>query len=601
MNLVAQLSLTISQTVPEYMLLLELKEKLLAMGLHHFKKQLEKFAGLSISTNKIYGDVIGAVLVFPEYSRHGNEYKFDDGINEISIKQLGGSVDIIQEIKLIAYKILGDGQYEEFKNQLEIKLLPGNIFNLVDSYDLIATRVNNIKLNESTRMQMEIGALTDCRSINHRIETILGTAIKIGSGNRSTTSVENAVTTIDNLVIGAAKKKRVLLREGAGRIGDITITNTAAEDIIGDSDITNTSAPSPYLQLLNSIGNKRVIYSPHQINLICRLVRANRDHYRIDTAVAIKNCIRDINTIPGYETLNYRRLDKWFTIYDSCIKRNKWIKERISVVNTEFEGIVWSKLIWTHVFQEVNKDGNLVPTKKLGGNICLSYEVIRTAAKDARIQYKTNDSRVVNLQFSNKWVRGFLLRQGFTKKKVNSRHKAAPPSDSVINEHMKIQRESMFCKPASNSILQFMGRNTWLKPEYSQILNYDETAWHLTIAVSYLYSPKGIGRTYAPQGGNDDRERMTAIPTIFADGTLGPLMMIITDSSSMARPDQSNMRVLDLCLEHLRNRDGTNNWVLEDYETLLERKVGTVENNVSDTPDTKVGSKRASSTPHEGI
>lgn len=112
-------------------------------------------------------------------------------------------------------------------------------------------------------------------------------------------------------------------------------------------------------------------------------------------------------------------------------------------------------------------------------------------------------------------------------------------------------------------------------PKPSQIMNYDETSWHTNIDLEYIYAPEEVGRTLAPTGGNDFRERVTCIPMLMANGTVGPTMMIVHDSSSMHTPDQLSMTVLDTLLRYLRihgnNGSDIDLWERKVYEKTLTK------------------------------
>ena len=82
------------------------------------------------------------------------------------------------------------------------------------------------------------------------------------------------------------------------------------------------------------------------------------------------------------------------------------------------------------------------------------------------------------------------------------------------------------------------------KQDESTIFNMDETAYTWAIGPTHLYVPKKQQRA-SNLGIANTKLRITAVITVGANGDFAPLMIIVKHSvSSLARPDQSGMRVI---------------------------------------------------------
>ena len=269
---------------------------------------------------------------------------------------------------------------------------------------------------------------------------------------------------------------------------------------------------------------------------------------------AVKHTIKFLRNRIGYEKVKVGTVLKWYEIYTNCQKRYKWKKKwkaHYVTVDWEFEERVWSKLIVANL--EAHAEG--VDWYSITANITTSYDIIKLAAAETKLEDEFQDRRIVqNLKFTSGWVTRFLNRARFTRKKVNSKPDKKFPSATSINEHMAREQEKL------KNVRDLDLRQVW---------NYDETAWYTEIKLDFLYSPAGIKRTKAPPGGGSNRDRITLIPLINAAGELGPVMAIVKDSSTIKKGYQKNMKVLDIIRDQFNQKEGAQSWEMHTYQTRL--------------------------------
>ncbi len=542
----------------------KLHVKLCEMSLHVFKSVISKITGDAFEYCRQSSRDIAGTLHNEDVIKQFYSYKVADAIKVVSCLQHPNNVDvdILKHIHDVAYIILRkykgkDCVIKEINTYEEIKLFAGGVNEFVDSYDLIYSKSLELSNLTSEKVTKDFSEIKSHTTKKARLDDIFTYLVSVASPKEKDEKSRD--------VLECSEQFRNYLWNVCRSNGSAAVSNNSSNvnnDIADDTTNSSNSNTPNWKKLLGTIGKKRQTYSCNQINLFMRGMKAfleeNKESNVNPTMEDIKDCASVVShflkKIPGYECITHKRLIKWYNIYSSRVNvKNKWINRRKSpVVNYEFESSVWSKLIWVELINQIKPDGSTMPTKNIRGNITVSYSIIRKAGEETQKEPAFRfDRRVQSLKFSNKWIRSFLNRNKFTKKKINSKHKANFPSDKDINAHLEEARRNLFNLPKSN---QSFIRDGPMKPSPDQIVNYDETAWHMTIDLQYLYSPTGVGRTLAPQGGNDARERITCIPTLLANGKLGPCMMIIKDSSSMGVADQSSMTVLDKCLKHLGAR-----------------------------------------------
>lgn len=566
-------------TIAEKSKLPQVHEKLCEMAFHVFNKAITKFTGCSFEFHSQNSGSIGGSLLYDDVNGKCYYYKVLDAIKEAEgLKRDANSISHVQHVHNIAYSILklynNKKTYTIVATYDELELLSINEF--IDSYDKIYD--TSKKLSDSPPPKKKFKKFSQVKSPQskkERYDLIFNYLVSLASPDSNSDASKDIIELANGfrdhlrLQINKITKTNIDAADGS------TISDNAFGDIVDDIGINSVSngQNKSWMNILSTLGKKRQTFSVRQINTMMRAMK----QYIVDSHDDVKTSAQYVSAfmkkVPGYETVSVPLLIKWYSIYSLGSIKNKWRpKRRQSVlVNYDFESAVWSKLIWIDLIQKIKPDGGITLSKNIRGNICVSYDIIRNAAKETKKELAfALDRRVQDLKFSNKWVKHFLNRNKFTKKRVNSRHRGKFPSDEEINKHLQEQRNKLFFVTTRYRNTSAIGE---IIPKPSQIINYDETSWHMCIDLEYLYSPKGVGRTLAPQGGNDSRERITCIPTLVADGTLGPVMMIVHDSSSMGTPDQSSMTVLRKCQEYLSEHHGSDSdkWEKKVYITKLKK------------------------------
>ena len=227
-----------------------------------------------------------------------------------------------------------------------------------------------------------------------------------------------------------------------------------------------------------------------------------------------------------YNTIDYPKLTRWIKKHER-VKNGKVDEKRGKKVIVEFENDIWAELLLCAIQMKEDEEGKIEESVEVLFNVCYSYSIIRQAAEDvARSEKWENNPRVQILQFSNKWITGFLHRRDFARRKI-TRQKKDVPDEKTIHEKMKKYQDEL------------------IRGGYAiiQIGNMDETAINWGIGPTHVYCGKDAER--GEQEITDIKARITGIPLVIADGKLAPTMFIIKHSvSSAARADQTGMRVI---------------------------------------------------------
>ena len=160
-------------------------------------------------------------------------------------------------------------------------------------------------------------------------------------------------------------------------------------------------------------------------------------------------------------------------------------------------------------------------------NCTFSHAIIHEAIRDvAQSDEWKDDPRIRTLKFSSRWITDFIARQDFSRRRVGTNIKVRP-TDLGVNA----------CMAAAAAV--YKRRNMELK----HVFNADETGLTYAIAPIHIIGPKNQKQT---KSYGDLKSRVTAIPMVNALGQFAPTMVIIRHSkSSIEKPDQTTMRVLD--------------------------------------------------------
>ena len=138
-----------------------------------------------------------------------------------------------------------------------------------------------------------------------------------------------------------------------------------------------------------------------------------------------------------------------------------------------------------------------------------------------------DDAGIQKLEFSAHWISDFLERAQMRRRKITRDDKEIP-GEIQVREQMKIGQDLYLSE----------GHNYWTA------FNMDETAFTYAIGPTHMFCPIDQERAMN-MGIPNTKLRISAVITVSGDGNFAPLMMIIKHSvSSLARPDQSNMKVI---------------------------------------------------------
>lgn len=188
-------------------------------------------------------------------------------------------------------------------------------------------------------------------------------------------------------------------------------------------------------------------------------------------------------------------------------------------------------------------------------NVTYSYAIVIKAAKCAQESDKWKDeSSVKKLQFSHRWVKGFLTRGGVSRRKITREDKITP-DDEEIKRILKIGQDIYVSKGHDENTCY----------------NFDETAFTYAIGPTHIFCP-GDQRRATNLGIANDKLRITAVIAVNGSGLFAPQMLIIKHSiSSEKRPDQTKMKVIP----ELHKKKGfthADGWLLKTWEKELTIK-----------------------------
>ena len=158
------------------------------------------------------------------------------------------------------------------------------------------------------------------------------------------------------------------------------------------------------------------------------------------------------------------------------------------------------------------------------------------------------------MEFSNKWVKKFLVRAKMYRRKITKEDKNVPTPEEIkrilgIGQDMYVQKDH--------------------RPE--TCFNFDETAVTYAIGPTHVYCPKDQDRA-THLGVSDMKVRITATIAVCSTGHFAPTMFIIKHSvSSEKRPDQTKMRVIPDLLKKsgFTTNDG---WQMKMWEKEMTKK-----------------------------
>ena len=159
------------------------------------------------------------------------------------------------------------------------------------------------------------------------------------------------------------------------------------------------------------------------------------------------------------------------------------------------------------------------------------------------------------MEFSNKWVKKFLVRAKMYRRKITKEDKNVPTPEEIkrilgIGQDMYVQKD--------------------LRPD--TCFNFHEIAVTYAIGPTHVYCPKDQDRA-THLGVSDMKVRITATIAVCSTGHFAPTMFIIKHSvSSEKRPDQTKMRVIP---DLLKKSGFTTNdrWQMKMWEKEMTKKI----------------------------
>ena len=143
-----------------------------------------------------------------------------------------------------------------------------------------------------------------------------------------------------------------------------------------------------------------------------------------------------------YGCLSYGQAKKW-----AIKKRDNIVDKRPGPkVVTAYEKDVWAEMLLYTIEKMMNANNQEEIIYKVTHNVCYNGDIIRDAAKRVRDKPEWNirgedgelipDHRKIHkLEFSDRWVQGFLDRAKFRRRRI-SRDLKPRASDDEINAHM---------------------------------------------------------------------------------------------------------------------------------------------------------------------
>jgi hypothetical protein len=218
-------------------------------------------------------------------------------------------------------------------------------------------------------------------------------------------------------------------------------------------------------------------------------------------------------------------------------------------VSIAYENDVWAKMVICMI------DDNGVC--KVVHNVAYTYDIIRRSAIQTREEGWSLDPIVAKLQFSNKWIEGFLHRRYAVRRRITRTLKDIPNEEEV---------RALMAKRQDN--IQAMVFRL------DEIANMDETVINWGIGPTHVFCPSDAER--GEQNPTDDKARVTGVVTVLATGEFLPLFFILKHSkSSLAEPDQTHMTVIKLLHQQKPGFKTQDGWRLEVWErplTLINRR-----------------------------
>ena len=230
----------------------------------------------------------------------------------------------------------------------------------------------------------------------------------------------------------------------------------------------------------------------------------------------LKSTSEAVKRFRGYDTVKAKKIKAWI-IAEKKRRESLLLPsgDRIDKrrVNKDFESEVWGELIIT--FAQVAHKYVGAPGVFLNdtiiSNVTYSHSGVQAAAAKVRGRNRyISCRRIQSLKLSKKWIRGFLLRNNFSKKKL-SVDKKNIPSDEEIQQIMSAHQ-----KKAQN----FSDETIW---------NIDETSFKWAIGPSAAYFPKDQAREQGTA--TDEKKCCTAILGVSATGRHAPPFFIVKQSS----------------------------------------------------------------------
>ena len=175
---------------------------------------------------------------------------------------------------------------------------------------------------------------------------------------------------------------------------------------------------------------------------------------------------KHLQTIGGFNLIHVRLLRQWIEHKARAVE----LRKRGPKVDLDFQREVWNSILLV-IYEKDASSGH--ESLKIKANVAYTYEIIRYAARE--VQSKLcwqDDEKIQALKFSDRWVKGFLNRNKFNRKKITSEPKNIPSETEVrrvMGEHQSMYINMCF---------------TW-----KQTANMDETALLTAMGPSYAYVP----------------------------------------------------------------------------------------------------------------
>ena len=172
---------------------------------------------------------------------------------------------------------------------------------------------------------------------------------------------------------------------------------------------------------------------------------------------------------PGYEQITARTVQRWSV--------PKVAKKMGRPVNEAFELTVLDQLVYTTVAE--TDSANEVDVV---ANVAYSYPTIRIAA--VNVQHSApfaDDEKIQAMKFADTWVKGWLDRVAFLRRRITAFEKVLPPVSEV-----QAQMESL--------------QATMIEEDYEddEVISTDETGCNFGAGPKDQYVPLTAVRAYAP-------------------------------------------------------------------------------------------------------